>query len=290
MYRIFILSFFLLLSFYYLSAQKGKRNPHQTQTLVKAVKSESGKDYQLIITLPADFDAAKRYKVLYYLDGWWLSDLVKGSYRIHSLTKKMEDLILVGISLEGDEDDWNRQRNQDYTPSIYNKEKMKIDMKGGNIELNHETTGGAEAFIRFMESVVFKEIENTYKTDQKERGILGHSFGGLFAYYCLSHQPELFKNYLLLSPSIWWNKSEFVGEKELKKIPGKINLFLIMGSSESNLLKRPIRTVVEYLEAREGEGLSFEFKEYDGLDHHSVLPIGIYEGLEFLYKKRIDGK
>ncbi|MEM6799810.1 MAG: alpha/beta hydrolase-fold protein [Bacteroidota bacterium] len=291
MKRIAILSLLILsMSAFTLWGQENQPDSYQAKTLFKEVKNEAGQAYELVITLPATFTKERPYKVLYYIDAWWLSDLVKGSYRIHRLTKKMEEVILVGISLEGDEDDWNRQRNRDYTPSIYDIEKMKINMKGGNIDLNEETTGGAEQFIQFMKSVVFTEIESRYKTDPKARGILGHSFGGLFSYYCLSNHPELFKNYLLLSPSIWWNKSEFVQDEELQKIQGDPNLFVIMGSAESNLLKRPIRKMVEHLEAREEERMRLRFKTYEGLDHHSVLPIGIYEGLEFLYKKKKDGK
>lgn len=256
-----------------------------SETNIIEIESEAGKKYELIVTLPINYNKEKIYKVLYYLDGWWLSELVKGSYRINYLTKEMEEVILVGISIRGDEEAWNKQRNKDYTPSIYDKEKMKVSMKGGTVELNEETTGGAEEFIRFMKRVVFDEIESSYNIDKETRGILGHSFGGLFGYYCLINHNEIFKNYLLISPSIWWNKSEFLTTENIKKIKRDVNIYLVVGKSESNILINSIRKVTDELKEIKNERNVIESKEYEGMDHHSILPIGIYDGLEIIYRK-----
>jgi len=256
---------------------------NESKTVIKSVKSEEGNEYELLIKLPPNYNNEKKYKVLYYLDGWWLSELVNGSYRIHDLTKNMEELILVGISIEGDEAAWHIQRNRDYTPSTYDKEKMRFSMKGGAYELNEKTTGGGEYFIAFLKEVVFQEIESNYNIDKEKRGILGHSFGGLFAYYCLVQHHKLFKNYILISPAIWWNKSELLTDDFKLKIDPEVNIYVVMGELESNMLKRPIEELKEELTKRKNEENIIDFREYEGKDHHSILPIGIYEGMEKLY-------
>ena len=261
------------------------KSSNESRTIIKSVESEEGHEYELLINLPPNYSSEKIYKVLYYLDGWWLSDLVKGSYRINYLTKEMEEVILVGLSIKGDEDAWNKQRNKDYTPSNYDKEKMKITMKSGTVKLKEETTGGAEEFIRFMKGVVFDEIESAYNIDKESRGILGHSFGGLFGYYCLINHTEIFKNYILISPSIWWNKSEFLTTENIKRIKRDVNIYVVVGKSESKMLITPIRKMVEGLEEIKNERNRIESKEYEGMDHHSILPTGIYEGLELIYRK-----
>jgi hypothetical protein len=197
----------------------------------------------------------------------------------------MEEVILVGLSVKEDEDAWNKQRSIDYTPSIYDKEKMKVSMKSGTVDLGKETTGGAAEFIRFMKSAVFDEIESTYNIDKETRGILGHSFGGLFGYYCLIKHTEMFKNYLLISPSIWWNKSEFVITDNIKKIKRDVNVYLVVGKAESNMLINPIRKIAAELEEIKNERNRIESKEYEGMDHHSILPTGIYEGIGMIYRK-----
>ena len=39
------------------------------------------------------------------------------------------------------------------------------------------------------------------------------------------------------------------------------------------------------LEKIENEKNRIESKEYEGMDHHSILPTGIYEGIEIIYRK-----
>lgn len=286
MKRTIILSIlFLILSIKSIQGQEEGRHQIESETIIREIESEAGNKYELIVTLPINYNDEKTYKVLYYLDGWWLSELVKGSYRINFLANEMEEVILVGLSIKGDEEAWNKQRNKDYTPSIYDKEKMKITMKSGTVELKEETTGGAEDFIRFMKRVVFDEIESTYNIDKETRGILGHSFGGLFGYYCLINHTEIFKNYILISPSIWWNKSEFLTTENIKKIKRDVNIYVVVGKSESKMLIVPIRKMTDELEEIKNERNRIESKEYEGMNHHSILPIGIYEGIEIIYKK-----
>ncbi len=285
MKRLLIFSTLLLItSFTTLRSQEKIQNPSKSKNIIKELQSKEGQTYQLLITLPKNYNKEKAYKVLYYLDGWWLSELVIGNYRLNSITNKVNELILVGISLDGDEAAWNDQRNMDYTPSAYDKEKMKISMKGGTYELNEKTTGGAASFLSFLETKVFEEIEGSFKTIKNERGILGHSFGGLFGFYCLTNHPETFKNYLLISPSIWWNKSELLTEENFQKINKTANIYMTMGTAESGMLKKPIRKLIQDFDQLKEKETNIILKEHENLNHHSIVPLGIYEGIEWIYK------
>lgn len=286
MKRLIILSIlFVILITEGIQAQEEGKHRLGPETITKEIESEAGNKYELIITLPINYNKGKTYKILYYLDAWWLSELVKGSYRVNYLTKEMEEVILVGLSIRGDEDAWNKQRNKDYTPSVYNMEKMKISMKSGTVELTAGTTGGAEQFIQFMKSVVFNEIESNYNIDKETRGILGHSFGGLFGYHCLINHNDLFKNYILISPSIWWNKSEFITAENIKKIKRNANIYVVAGKSESKMLIAAIRRMTDALKEIKNDRIRIEPREYEGMDHHSILPTGIYDGIETIYSK-----
>ena len=203
-----ILLFFVLLPSL-VSGQNHTFDSSQPTTITKEITRETGKVYEVIITLPPDYQANKEYQVLYYLDAWWLRDLVQGCYRIKSLSNKslannMEELILVGISSVGNEEDWNRQRNMDFTPSKYNG---KLVVNFGKIQLHESTTGGADSFLTFLKDEVFTMVESEYKISKSKRGILGHSYGGLLGFYAYKTHPEMFSNYILLAPSIWWNQS-----------------------------------------------------------------------------------
>ena len=47
-------------------------------------------------------------------------------------------------------------------------------------------------------------IESHYSTDTVKT-IVGQSLGGLFATEILFEKPEMFTNYLIVSPSLWWD-------------------------------------------------------------------------------------
>ncbi|GAB2490460.1 alpha/beta hydrolase [Algoriphagus taiwanensis] len=268
-------------------AQNHSFESNLPQTVTKEIKNSAGKSYELIITLPPDYQAEKEYPVMYYLDAWWLRDLVPGCYRVKSLSNKslsntMLDVILVGISSVGNEVDWNRQRNMDFTPSKFN---LNIVFNNGAVPLDKSTTGGAEEFIQFLKEKVFPTIEREYKVDRSSRGILGHSLGGLFGAYAYLQHPELFSKYILIAPSIWWNQSELLADRESFISKSLANMFVAMGTEEIKMMKDPMPTFIEYLNPKGNPKLNLTYLEYENEGHHSVLPKSIYDALEIIYSK-----
>lgn len=249
--------------------------------------------YKLRITLPVSYDKSKEYHVLYYTDAWWLSEVVQGSYALLDLTDNIEDIILVGISLEGNSLDWNTQRSLDFTPSNYDLEKMRIELKSGmgdsGIDLNAKTTGGADDFISFLERKVFKYVEGKYPNLKEGRGYIGHSFGGLFGTYVMMKRPDMFTHLVLISPSLWWNKSELMETDQFLKFKESqkdTKLFLTYGGAESNWITKSNKELDKILVALEKENLKYTLECYEKSNHNSILPRAIYDGLEFLYGKK----
>jgi uncharacterized protein len=268
-------------------AQKYGFDSDEPQTVFKEIKRDDGQVYKLLITLPPDFNTEREYKILYYLDAWWLEGLVTGSYRVKSLSNKslsnnMDELILVGISHVGNERAWNKQRLMDFTPS---KSSLNMVINYGGVQLNAETTGGAEEFMNFFKNQIIESIEKDYKIDPSSRCILGHSFGGLFGFYAYLNHPELFSNYILLAPAIWWNDSELFKDTESILSKREVKMFIAMGTGEIKMIKIPMATLVQELRSGKNNKLEFTYKQYENADHHSVLPQSIYDGIELLYTK-----
>jgi predicted alpha/beta superfamily hydrolase len=153
----------------------------------------------------------------------------------------------------------------------------------GSEQLSAETTGGAKEFLSFFEHDIINSIESEYKIDPASRGILGHSFGGLFGFYSYLNQSELFSNYILIAPSVWWNTSELLTNKESLISKRNVNMFIAMGTNEIKLMKEPVAVLVQELER--DSNMNMLYKQYENEDHHSVLPQSIYDALEFLYNK-----
>lgn len=270
-----------------IQAQKHEFDSNPPQTLIKEIKRANGEFYNLIITLPPDFKPEKEYKILYYLDAWWLKDLVSGCYRIKALSNKtlannMDELILVGIESVGNEKAWNKQRLMDFTPS---KSNLNYVYDYGGVQLNKETTGGAEAFLQFFKNQIIKEVEDEYKVDPSTRGILGHSFGGLVGFYSYVNHSDLFSNYILIAPSIWWNDSEIFQDKESIISKRDVNMFIAMGTAEHRMLVKPMAVLIEELKLKKNNKLKMTYKSYENADHQSLLPQSIYDGIELLYTK-----
>jgi predicted alpha/beta superfamily hydrolase len=65
---------------------------------------------------------------------------------------------------------------------------------------------GANHFLSFLRTELFPFVEANYRGDPERRILSGWSFGGLFGLHTLFRQPESFSDYLILSPSIWWDE------------------------------------------------------------------------------------
>lgn len=280
----FLISLTFCFCFIFLNGQEiVQHSPYGSTTTSYELYNEDSTAYHLIVNIPPDYHKDSIYPVLYYLDAWWLYGHVTGSYGTHYLTKEKKGVILVGISSVGDEVDWNRQRNLDFTPTAYDNELMKIDMNTKGIKLDETSTGFADSFLSFLESDIINFIENKYFIDSSSRSLLGHSFGGLIAYYTMISKNHLFQNYVLVSPAVWWNKNEQITSANLSKVSKASKVFMVDGEEESGLLLRGVDKLVGLLNENKNTLLELNYHRYPDKDHITILPVGIFDALEYLY-------
>ena len=218
--------------------------------------------------------------------------MVLGTYSILNLSGKIDDAILIGITINGNLKDWNIQRTLDFTPSKYDIEKMGFEMQAGrgknSITLNTNNTGGADVFIEFIETKVFKLIEQKYPNIVDNRTLIGHSYGGLFSFYTIQKKPELFSNFIIISPSLWWNKSELLKKElftEFKENGIANSIYLCYGNAESKLITKSNVEMDIILSGLQKEQLDYNFKVFKDANHNSILSQGIYDGLLYTYGK-----
>ncbi|WP_127846577.1 alpha/beta hydrolase [Psychroflexus aestuariivivens] len=229
--------------------------------------SSENQDYLIKITFPPNYDNKRSYNVLYYLDAWFISDLVTGSYNVLNRCEYVEDIVLIGISIEGNEFDFNKQRVMDFTPTKYKLSKKfktliskgnKLILKSGSGEnavlKSSETTGGADNFIEFLSGKLFPFIEKEYSNLNKRKGLLGHSLGALFGTYLIQKKSNLIDDYILISGSHNWNENEILKKElfdEFKKSSEFHQLFLSYGKSEikrTTESNEKLNTIIESLD------------------------------------------
>ena len=283
--KLLLLSLALILIVSQSKSQSISPESNPPQTIIKQLNNDKGQAYELAITLPSAYQPEKEYKILYYLDAYWLQDMVRGCYQLKSMSSEMDQVILVGILSVGNEKDWHQQRNMDYTPSVYDLSWLNLKIEFGGMFLDETNTGGAEHFMQFLKNQIIPTVEKEYKVDAKTRGILGHSFGGLLGFYSFVKYNDLFANYILLAPAIWWNDSEIFQDKASLLSQKEAKMFIAMGTGEINMLKIPLAKLVEELKSKDNEKLEMTYKQYENATHNSVIPQGIYDGIELLYTK-----
>jgi predicted alpha/beta superfamily hydrolase len=201
----------------------------------------NGREYRILVALPFsyrnDTEDTTRYPVFYLLDGNMELPMFASMFRLTN-RGKAGDVILVGVgyppsTTPGTPPPGSGQipyRQRDYTPPAYPASPA------ANAELQQQSprSGGAPLFHRVMKEEIIPFVESRYRTTS-DRGIHGHSFGGLFATYILFEDPDLFTRYAITSPSLEWDHySMFVREAEFAKRNPSLRktVYLSVGTNE----------------------------------------------------------
>jgi uncharacterized protein len=151
------------------------------------IKSEVlGEERVALVRTPNSYERGdQRYPVLYMTDGNAHLDHTWSTMEFLARNGRVPQLIIVAIT--------NTDRTRDLTPT-----QGKRQEPGGQI------TGGADKFLKFIETELIPKIENNFRV-QPYRVFAGHSYGGLFALHAFLSKPELFNAYIAVSPSMEWD-------------------------------------------------------------------------------------
>jgi uncharacterized protein len=274
-----IIVLLLSCSFGTLNAQNVKEKVCLDNTEQFSITSENvkGENYLIQVSLPFGYSSShKTYPVLYVLDGDYAFGITKGITDLLMIGKEIKGIIVVGISYGKGVFAWSIKRTRDLTPG-----HDTIFAKGQN-------TGGADNFLKFIQYELFPVVNRTYRTDPDSSAICGESLGGLLNSYILWKQPEMFKSYIIISPSLIWNdksvlklESEyFVNHKELNK-----TVYIAYGSLDSKeVIISPTTELIEMIQMHNYNGLRMVTRVFEGETHMSVPSVAITNGLKTLFK------
>lgn len=230
----------------------------------------NGQTYDVRVMLPVGYDAltqraaAMRYPTLYVLDGAWM---LFASFTRGFLASA--NVIVVGIASATDH---AQRRSFDYTPRDDSSAWAKRALQGGVL------FGGADAFLRVLKEEIIPMVDRTYRTTS-DRGIHGHSMGGLFVAYAMLEAPDLFTRYAMTSPSLWWNDRMIITrEPEFAKQHPVFpkHVFLSIGSDEGSGMAAVMYQFAARLCSSFSEGyykgLDLIVESIPGEEHQSPVP------------------
>ena len=232
------------------------------------------------VTLPKKYNpgSTDRFDVLYVLDGEWNTSLAEKVYEFLEYGKFIPTNLII-VSVPNYYKNGLNMRDRDFTPtSTGNSEGTKY--------------GGAGNFLLFLKEELIPFINSKYPTKIENNILYGTSLGGLFAIYAYLYEPTLFKSYLTVEPSLWWDK-EFINKIASEKLESKdgIRNTLWIGSRDGRAqVEMGISSFDSLLTLRAPEDLKWKVEGYPNETHFSAIWKGIYDGLKFTYvKSKTDG-
>ena len=279
----FVLSLFLLSASFFALAEKTIPEPFDIprSSVVDIKDPVTNLTYPLFIKVPRSYkkQTNKQYPVIYLTDALYEFQIVSGATRFPMNFKYMEEAIIVGISYSKGSK-LASSRNRDYTPTFNEKWNTK--------------TGEAKQHASFIENSVFSYIEKNYRADPANRTFIGNSFGGLFGTYILLTNSNMFKNYILGSPSYWWdNKYIFKLEKEFqqKKIAINANVFISIGELETQQfgsrydMVSDAKSFYKKMLDWQPDNLNVKLIVITEADHGTAFPTTAIQGLKWVLGK-----
>ena len=222
----------------------------------------------LNIYLPEGFSDTASYPVIYLLDGAANEDFIHtaGLVQYLAMYDLMPPSIVVGIA--------NVNRRRDFTTPSKDTGDLRL------IPVN----GGSARFIAFLERELQPYIARRYKV--KEKTIIGQSLGGLIATEILLKRPYLFNNYIIISPSLWWNNERMLNEAENllnKNLNSTANVYIAVGT-EGQEMEEPAKKLAAILKQR--KQLTTFFVPFPEESHLTIHHRATYKGFELLYQKK----
>jgi len=234
--------------------------------------SANGRRYRIFVAYPRDEAPREGYPVIYLLDG--NATFLIGAEAVRLQTRKpkgFEPAVLVAVGYETDEPFDVVRRYFDYTTPA-----SPSDLPPRRIDEPWPELGGADAFLDFIEKDLKPEIELRLPINRDRQTLFGHSLGGFFTLYTLFTRPHLFSSYVAGSPSIWWNKGELLDRAgtlagNAPDLRGK-RLLIGIGGDELDDMLADSRRMAALLPSLVARGLEFQYAEFAGEEHMTVLP------------------
>lgn len=253
-------------------ADRPAQEPALTYGKVTVIRSEVlNEDRRLNVLLPPGYDAGTgKYPVIYLLDGSAHEDYfhAAGLFDFLATYGVMPATIVVGIS--------NGDRRRDFTmPS-----SDPADLKSA------PTSGGAAKFVSFLEKELIPYVDKQYRVTDR-RTLIGQSLAGLLATQILLEKPQLFTEYVIVDPSLWWNKQALLqsAPDALKKNQAAARKVYLSAAGEPGVMKETAERLVAHIKQLRPDITCF-YEYLPSETHATSLHISLYDAMRLLNNPR----
>lgn len=231
------------------------------------------------IYLPEGYqdDTAQNFPVIYQLDGSANEDFIHtvGNVQFLTMISYMPPTIVVGIG------NVNRKRDFTFPATNIANRKQQADTFMAYLEKQlAPIAGGSPQFIAFIEKELQPYINSHYKTGGATT-LIGQSLGGLLAAEILLKKPDLFDNYIIVSPSLWWDgESLLAAAPQLLKTTyrNKKQLYITVGT-EGNVMEGDAAQLATLLKQYKSKEARIKLAKMPQETHLTILHRAVYNAL-----------
>jgi predicted alpha/beta superfamily hydrolase len=166
-----------------------------------------------------------------------------------------------------------RRRNRDLTPT-------RVPDRPGS--------GGAPAFLGFIREELIPWLGARSGAEIGSASFLGHSLGGLFGAWVLTHEPTAFARYGLSSPSLWWDDGIVLrdaAERAACQAEVEARVLITAGGLETADMMDGARQLAATLAGRSDPGLETECQILEGETHQTACYVSIGRALRSLWPR-----
>lgn len=229
------------------------------------------------IYLPEDYQETdtSHYPVIYILDGGMEEDFIHlvGLVRFNTQPwiARFPRSIVVGIE--------NTKRRRDFTFEVASLDFLKeMDISPEQFKEH----GGSASYISFLEQELRPSIDSIYRTTG-ENTVIGESLGGLLATEILLKRTNLFTNYIISSPSLWWGNESLL-ETAKNSTLDAVNVYIgACQKKEESRMYKDAQKLAKILQKRGASSSRIYFDYMPEEIHSTVLHQAVYHAFKMFY-------
>ncbi len=224
-----------------------------------------GDSFEIYVSLPPTYNPNDNYSIVYYCDANLKSGRSLREFISTNQYNNLQNSIFVGIGHIGN---YHILRRRDFIlPTINSNDTVGRD----------KNYGQTEKFYSYLKNELVPSINSKFKTNVDSNSILGHSLGGLFAFFCLFKADNLFSKYFALSPALWIDKYSIYKFNRIQRSFSQHKyLYFAAGSNETvNKILNGTNEVKQFLDKKQYGNLYYDYDIWKGKTHNSEVPLSL---------------
>lgn len=242
---------------------------------------------EILVYTPIDYDwrVNEYFDVIYVFDSQNREFFDYTTSIISFLPNNEKSYIVVGITSPFNEE-LNYGRNNDLLPILTTEDSKK---RYGTY------SGNANNFLEYLSNEVVSFVDKNYRTLNTKIAV-GHSLSASFLLYSILEKPNLFSNYIAISPNLAYDNDFLTQElKSFDYSKIKNNTFLYLSNADEGIDYwkewKPAREKLYafYNNELKTKNITIKINSYPTNNHLNTFPPSLNDAFEF-YFKNVDQK